>query len=100
MRHGRAINARLEVIQQGTRTPVTRATGDFPISNAARSRAAATAVRRAAPQRRRLKTRQSAELLEQRLGVGYLELAPGLDVQLLDHAVVEQHRVALRAQAH
>src|ERR1700704_2981764 len=39
-------------------------------------------------------------LLDQRLGVADLELARRLDVERLDDAVLDQHRVALRADAH
>src|SRR3954451_506432 len=39
-------------------------------------------------------------LLDQRLGVAHLELARRLDVERPDDAVLNQHRVALRADAH
>src|SRR5688572_32968304 len=44
--------------------------------------------------------RSSAELLKHGTGVGNLELAGALDVELLDHAVVDQHREAPHARAH
>src|SRR4051812_41553798 len=43
---------------------------------------------------------QLARLLDQRLGVAHLELARRLDVERLDDAVLDQHRVALRANPH
>src|SRR2546425_8160601 len=43
---------------------------------------------------------QRAELVEDRFGVADLELARRLDVQRLDDAVIDQHRVALRADTH
>src|SRR3982750_693543 len=43
---------------------------------------------------------QLARLLDQRLGVAHLELARRLDVERLDNAVLDQHRVALRAHPH
>src|SRR5450432_2478215 len=43
---------------------------------------------------------QLLRLRHQRLGVADLELAGGLDVERLDDAVLDQHRVALRAHAH
>src|SRR5262245_55180083 len=51
---------------------------------------------------RRVKPRASAALGLRQHGVGVadLELAGPLDVQRLDDAVVDEHRVALRAHAH
>src|SRR5690606_13681651 len=43
---------------------------------------------------------RSAQLGQHRLGVGDLELAGRLDGDALDHAVVDQHRVAVGAHAH
>src|ERR1700675_4225879 len=39
------------------------------------------------------------QILQHRLGVGDLELAGSLDVERLDDAVIDQHRIALRALA-
>src|SRR4029078_9291877 len=43
---------------------------------------------------------QLARLLHERLGVADLELARRLDVERLDDAVLDEHRIALRANAH
>ena len=42
---------------------------------------------------------EAEKLRQQMLGRGDLELAALFDVQLLDHAVLDQHRIALRALA-
>ena len=44
--------------------------------------------------------RGSAQLLEHGVAAGDLELAGGFDIELLDDAVIEQHREALHAHAH
>src|SRR6516164_11867715 len=43
---------------------------------------------------------QGARLLDQRLRIADLELARRLDVERLDDAVLDEHRVALRAHSH
>src|SRR6266851_10168862 len=52
------------------------------------------------PERASASARALLELREHRLGAAHLVLAGRLDVELLHHAVLDQHRVALRAHAH
>src|SRR5712691_7734394 len=52
------------------------------------------------PERTSASARALSELREHRLGAAHLVLARRLDVELLHHAVLDQHRVALRAHAH
>src|SRR6185312_595596 len=41
-----------------------------------------------------------SETLDHRLGAGHVELTRLLDIERLHHAVIDQHRIALRAGAH
>src|SRR5713101_6445001 len=52
------------------------------------------------PERASASARALSELREHRLGAAHLVFPRRLDVELFHHAVLDQHRVALRAHAH